>query len=70
MLPTGVPQTIVVGGLLRGSYDLVSKYEAAAVSSGESVTVLKFEGSGHFDMLAPENRYGKLLIQTIMPLLE
>ena len=70
MLPTGVPQTIIVGGLLQGSYDLVSKYEAAASSKGDSVTVLKLEGAGHFDMLAPENRYGKSLIQAIMALLQ
>ncbi len=70
LLPTGVPQTIVAGGLLLGSYGLVSKYEAAATAKGDSLTVLKLEGSGHFDMLAPENQYGKSLIRAILALVQ
>ena len=68
LLPIGVPQTMVVGGLLRGSYDLVSGYEASATAKGDSVTVLKLEGSGHFDMLAPGSQYGELLIKAILAL--
>jgi acetyl esterase/lipase len=66
LLPIGVPQTIVAGGLLRGSYDLVSRYESAATSRGDMVTVLKLDGSGHFDMLAPGTPYGKSLIEAIL----
>ncbi|HEV2445798.1 MAG TPA: alpha/beta hydrolase, partial [Candidatus Sulfopaludibacter sp.] len=40
LLPIGVPQTIVAGGLLRGSFDLVSSYQAAASSKGDRVTVV------------------------------
>lgn len=68
LLPIGLPQTIVAGGLLKGSSDLVSSYEAAATSKGDSVTVLRLEGAGHFDMLAPESRYGKSLIEAILAL--
>jgi acetyl esterase/lipase len=68
LLPTGVPQTIVAGGLLLRAYELVSAYEAAAKDKGESVTVLKLEGSGHFDMLAPEGQYGKKVVEAIWAL--
>jgi acetyl esterase/lipase len=70
VLPLGVPQTIVAGGLLRSSYALVSDYEAAAVSKGDVVTVLKLDGSGHFDMLAPDSEYGKSLLKAILALLK
>jgi acetyl esterase/lipase len=70
LLPTGVPQTIVVGPLLQGVYPLVSDYEGAAKARGDSVTVLKLEGSGHFDMLAPGSQYGKQLIEAILALLK
>lgn len=66
LLPIGVRQTIVVGGLLRGSYDLVSSYEAAATAKGDSISVVKLEGGGHFDMLAPGSAYGKTLIEAIL----
>jgi len=70
LLPIGVPQTIVAGGLLKGSYDLVSSYEASATSKGDSVTVVNLEGAGHFDMLAPGSQYGKPLIEAILALLK
>jgi acetyl esterase/lipase len=70
LLPIGVPQTIVVGGLLRGSGDLVAGYEAAARAKGDSVTVLPLDGSGHFDMLAPDGPYGKRVIEAILTLLQ
>ncbi len=70
LLPTGVPQTIVAGGLLLRAYDLVSSYEAAAKAKGDSVMVLKLEGSGHFDMLAPEGQYGKPVMEAILALLK
>jgi acetyl esterase/lipase len=70
LLPIGVPQIIVAGGLLKDSNDLVSSYEAAANSKGDSVTVLKLEGAGHFDMLAPGSQYGKSLIDAILALLK
>ena len=68
LLPIGVPQTVVAGGLLNGFNDLVRSYEAAATSKGDSVKVVKLEGSGHFDMLAPESQYGKQLIEVILSL--
>ena len=64
-----IPQTIVAGGLLQGAYDLVSTYEASATAKGDSVTILKLEGAGHFDMLAPEGQYGKSVIEAILALL-
>ena len=70
LLPIGVPQTIVAGGLLLGVYDLVSSYEASATAKGDSVTVLKLEGAGHFDMLAPGSQYGKPVIEAILALLK
>ena len=70
LLPIGVPQTIVAGGLLQGAYDLVSTYEASATAKGDSVTILKLEGAGHFDMLAPEGQYGKSVIEAILALLK
>jgi pimeloyl-ACP methyl ester carboxylesterase len=68
LLPIGVPQTIISGGLLKGQNDLVTSYEAAATSKGDSVRVVKLEGSGHFDMLAPESQYGKPIIEAILAL--
>jgi pimeloyl-ACP methyl ester carboxylesterase len=70
LLPIGVRQTIVVGGLLRGSYDLVNSYEAAATAKGDSISVVKLEGGGHFDMLAPASPYGKSLIEAILSALK
>ncbi len=70
LLPIGVRQTIVVGGLLRGSYDLVSSYEAAATAKGDSISVLRLDGGGHFDMLAPASAYGKSLIEAILAALK
>ena len=70
LLPIGVPQTIVAGGLLRGSFDLVSSYQAAATAKGDTVTVVKLEGGGHFDMLAPASPYGKPLAEAIRDLLK
>jgi hypothetical protein len=70
LLPLGVRQTIVVGGLLRGSSDLVTSYEAAATAKGDSISVVKLEGSGHFDMLAPAGSYGKSLIEAIQSALK
>jgi acetyl esterase/lipase len=70
LLPIGVPQTIVAGGLLRASYDLVSSYQAAAAPKGDSVSVLKLEGGGHFDMLAPWSPYGKSLMEAILTALK
>jgi acetyl esterase/lipase len=65
MLPLGVPQTIVVGGLLRAVPDLVSGYESVATAKGDSVRLVKLEG-GHFDMLAPGSPDGKRLIAAIL----
>jgi acetyl esterase/lipase len=70
LLPIGVRQTIVIGGLLRGSYDLVSSYEAAAIARGDSISVVKLDGGGHFDMLAPASPYGKALIEAILTALK
>ena len=70
LLPIGVPQTIVAGGLLRGSPDLVASYEAAATAKGDSVTVRKLDGGGHFDMLAPGNQYGESLMEAILDALK
>lgn len=69
LLPIGVPQTIVAGGLLLGAYDLVSSYVSSATAKGDSVRVLRLEGAGHFDMLSPESQYGKSLIKAILALL-
>jgi acetyl esterase/lipase len=69
LLPIGVRQTIVVGGLLR-SYDLVSSYEAAAVAKGDSISVVQLDGGGHFDMLSPASPYGKSLIKAILTALK
>lgn len=70
LMPTGVPQTIVAGGLLQRSMSLLTDYESAAKSKGDSVTVLKLEGAGHFDMLAPESPHGKSLLEAILALLK
>ena len=70
VLPIGVRQTIVVGGLLRGSYDLVSSYEAAATAKGDSIRVVKLEGGGHFDMLGPSSTQGKSLMEAILTALK
>lgn len=69
-LPIGVPQTIVAGGLLLGAYDLVSTYQASAEAKGDTISVLKVEGAGHFSMLAPEGQYGKPVIDAILALLK
>jgi acetyl esterase/lipase len=64
-LPLGVPQQIVVGGLLRGVSESVTSYERLAKEKGDSVTILPLEGANHFDMLKPDSLYGKALIQAI-----
>jgi acetyl esterase/lipase len=69
-LPLGAPQTIVAGALLRNASDLVTTYEAVAKGKGDTVTVLKLEGSGHFDMLAPDSPHGKATIDAILALLK
>jgi hypothetical protein len=56
-LPLGVPQMIVEGALLAGVPNLVSSYQGSARASGDDVTVLTLDGSGHFDMLHPRTRY-------------
>ena len=58
------------GGLCSRMYDLVSSYEAAAKAKGDSVTVLKLDGAGHFDMLAPGSQYGKPVNEAILALLK
>jgi acetyl esterase/lipase len=65
-LPLGVPQQIVVGGLLRGASELVTSYERLAKEKGDAVTILPLEGANHFDMLKPDSSYGKDLIQSIL----
>jgi acetyl esterase/lipase len=69
MLPLGVPQTIVVGGLLRGLPTLVTSYNDAASSKGDTITIMNLENAGHFDMLAPATENGKSLIAAILALL-
>lgn len=70
MLPLGVPQTIVVGGLLQFAADLVSRYEEEAKAQGEVVKVLRLNGAGHFDMLAPEGQHGKPVVEVVLALLK
>ena len=65
-LPLGVPQQIVVAGLLRGASELVTSYERLAKEKGDAVTVLSLEGANHFDMLKPDSSYGEALIQAIL----
>ena len=70
LLPIGVRQIIVVGGLLRGSSDLVSSYYAAAIARGDLISVVNLDGGGHFEMLAPASPYGKSLIEVILTALK
>src|SRR5487761_1999847 len=70
LLPIGVPQTIVAGGLLQGAFDLVKSYQASAIAKGDAVTIQKLEGAGHFDMLAPESQFGKPVFEAILALLK
>ena len=65
-LPLGVPQQIVVGGLLRGASELVTSYERLAKEKGDAVTISPLEGANHFDMLKPDSSHGKALIQDIL----
>ena len=37
--------------------NLVSSYQELAGTSGDDVTLLTLDGSGHFDMLHPGTRY-------------
>jgi len=57
------------GGLLQGAFDLVKSYEASAIAKGDSVTILKLKGAGHFDMLAPESQFGQPVVEAILALL-
>ncbi len=66
-LPLGVPQTIVVGGFLK-AHNLIGAYVDQARAKGDPVSVLTLEDSGHFDMLSPGARYGKALLEAILPL--
>ena len=67
-LPLGVPQQIIVGGLLRGGLPIVENYHTEAKAKGDSVTVHMLEGAGHFDMLFPQSPHGKALVKAISAL--
>lgn len=67
-LPLGVSKEIVAGSLLQQAHELVVAYETRAKAKGDRITVLTLEGSGHFDMLAPDSRHGNALIEAILSL--
>ena len=69
-LPLGVPQTIIAGSLLENARGLVSSYQAQAMAKGDHVAVVKLAGSGHFDMLLPDTRYGTQVQEQILSLLK
>lgn len=58
-MPLGMPQWIVAGGLLQMAKD-----------TGEVVKVMRLEGAGHFDMLAPEGPHGKPVVEALLKLVE
>jgi acetyl esterase/lipase len=65
-LPLGIPQIIVTAGLLQHSAPLVNSYKAAADAKGDHLSIVNLEGSGHFDMLDPDDKSGKTLVQEIL----
>lgn len=69
-LPLGVPQTIIAGSLLENARGLVSSYQAQAMAKGDNVAVVKLDGSGHFDMLLTDTRYGAQVQEQILSLLK
>ncbi len=70
LLPIGIPQLLIAGGLLSNFSNLIARYETAARAKGDSVTVLKLQDAGHFDMLVPESPHGQALIEAILALLK
>ncbi|WHZ20774.1 MAG: hypothetical protein OJF55_002923 [Rhodanobacteraceae bacterium] len=68
--PLGVPQDIVVGGLLDMYDGQVKAYAAQATSKGDRVTVTRLEHSGHFDVLSPQSRDWKVLVSRIRVILQ
>lgn len=69
-MPLGMPQWIVAGGLLQMAGGLVSRYEQMAKDTGEVVKVMRLDGAGHFDMLAPEGPHGKPVVEALLKLVE
>jgi acetyl esterase/lipase len=65
-LPLGIPQIMIVAGLLQHEPTLLSEYTAAAKASGDSVTVVPLKGATHFNTLDPATTYGQKLFATIL----
>jgi hypothetical protein len=55
---------------LENAHDLVSSYQAQAMAKGDNVAVVKLDGSGHFDMLLTDTRYGAQVQEQILSLLK
>jgi hypothetical protein len=67
-LPIGIPQVDRRGRLVGSAPHLVSSYQELAGASGDDVTVLTLDGSGHFDMLHPGTRYYEEIQARVLPL--
>jgi acetyl esterase/lipase len=70
LLPLGVPQVLVSGGLdtlVPPVY--AQRYHAAAVASGDSVTLKLLDDAGHFELIAPHTDAWRVVERAVKSLL-
>ena len=70
LLPLGLPQEFIGGGLLQTLMDQILAYQTSARAKGDTVTITTLEGAGHFDMLSPRSPYWKKVEERIVALVQ
>ena len=69
LLPLGVPQTLIVGGLDRGWGPPGRAYHAMAVAARDTlVRLIEAPASGHFDIIAPTTTTWPIVVRALREL--
>ena len=70
LLPIGVRQ-ILIHGTNDDSvpYPMSEDYHAAALASGDDVSLVTLQGAGHFEMVTPGSREWVQVVETIQSVL-
>ena len=69
LMPNGVPQRLVIGGLDRGWAPAGHAYYDAAIADGGSdVTSVEAPESGHFEMIAPTSSTWSIVLEELRKL--
>ena len=69
LVPTRVPQLLVIGAHDRAWAPVGRRYYEAAKASGADVRVIEAEESGHFEMIDPDSTTWPLVRDAVMELL-